>query len=869
MSIVPINHCYFKRYLLEERGKEMIKERMDRNAATYGTMERQKDTAVPQGKTKAGRTVAWKKPVAIQVPSQTTRELGGSQFYQSRSVKRTSRSPLEVVSAKKPRIMKEAIEQWIKCFKNQVDDMVQKLQEEYKRAPDKSLFCLKVIDTVSDLKKNLDKKNRHLMHADFNDCKRYMISETVSLYNTTFGITLKSLQNQVQEGKGWICFDNLCKVTRYFKEFSDYNHKVKDHEANLLMMWQAFGHRELDYLKFLEDSPDDKYSASLAIKNIRYLASSNGFPIPKLELIFNDDDINNIKELAETTYQEAINSNRNKSDTRGKNKHHNKKVADMMVKRRYHDQLYEQFEKVRGEETRERTTIDWYIRLLEKLKQLRDEHDKLVGNIRTPLIKKLEKEIPLTGKRIQIKMEKGHTHDDDQLKKKSIALTKHLTKEDSQYNNLIDGIYRDYDCNHNYMKTVSKVKELLIKYDHNLIPKDKRRLDNLIHLVRKTFSDPVFGAYDDAINFKKSSKEISTEMHKYKNKFIELNKSGNENMLVKSKPKLQTWRTMACFAWSDDIDELCKKSSFNEHDIDDLLHLKSIVPDPLQNEHIKNHFQTALKNMLMFMSENDPGVGLTKRVMRLSKWVKELGKQHEIDPMLHRANKKWQEKQKRQVISATSSGTSVGAHPGTAGVSLKASDRYPYMEQQNASHMRQPSPSLFKGGATPAATQQPVPIAHYTPMAQSSDGIRPQLPPPSMSVPATAQPLQQPASLAHHTPIFQSPAGIRPQLPLPSMSVPEIVQTLQQLASIAQSLAEIPPQPLSAHHEASTAEWLPRPEMVSHFSAYSHTRFDARQPSVYGYVQSQTETVFQQHYGLQSTASPEFSTKYSRNSDTQ
>ena len=681
----------------------MIKERMDRNAVTHGTMGRQKGTPVPQGKTKAGRTVAWKKPVAIQVGSQTTRELGGSQrpqFHHSMAVKRTSRSPLEVVSAKKPRTLKSTIEEWIKCFKKQVDDMVQKLQEEYKIAPDKSLFCLKVIDTVSDLKKNLDKKNRDLMHTDFKDCKHYITSKTVSLYNTTFEITVKSLQNQVQEGEGWICFDDLCKVTRYFKEFSDYNSNIKDHEANLLRMWQAFGHRELDYLKFLKDSPDNKYSASLAIKNIRHLASSKGFPIPKLKFIFNDNDINSIKELAETMYQEVINSNRNKSDTRGKDKHHDKKIADMMVKRRCHDQLFEQFEDLRREETRERTTIEWHILLLKKLKQFRDEHDKLVGKIRTPLIKKLEKEIPLTEKRIQIKMEKKHTNDDDQLKTKSLTLTKYPTKEDSQYNNLIDDMYKDYDYHHDYMGTVSKVKELLHKDGNNLSQKDTRRLDNLIYVVRKSFSDPVFLVYNDAINCKKSSKEISTEMHKYKNRFIELNKSENENMLVKSKAKFQTWRTMACFAWSDDIDELCKKSSFNEHDIDDLLHLKSIVPDPLQNRHIQTRLQSVLKNMLLFMSENNPSVELTKRVMKLSKWVKDLDEQHDIDPKLYKANKKWQERQKK-LASATSSGTSVGAHSGTAGVSLKASDRYPYMEQQNASHMRQPLPSLFKGGATP------------------------------------------------------------------------------------------------------------------------------------------------------------------------
>ena len=248
-----------------------------------------------------------------------------------------------------------------------------------------------------------------------------------------------------------------------------------------------------------------------------------------------------------------------------------------------------------------------------------------------------------------------------------------------QYDSWISATYSIFDFQADYIKAACELRKLLkYKKDFRLNDRNnvlRNRLSTLRQLIFGELFAPIFDAYDNAISAKKSHKEIAIEMRKYKDKFIELSKNGCEYMLNKS--RIPTWKDMTCLAWSNDIDKLCEKSSFSEDDVNNLLLLKDVVPDPLQNEHIKKHFQTALKNMFMFMSENDPGVELTKRVMQLSKWVKELGKQHEIDPMLHRANKKWQEKQKRQVIVA-SSGTSVGAYPSTADVSLKASDRYPY-----------------------------------------------------------------------------------------------------------------------------------------------------------------------------------------------
>ena len=823
----------------------MIKERMDRNAVTYGTMGRQKGTPVHQGKTKAGRTVVWEKSTTVQSASQITRELGGSlrpQFHRLSAVQRTSIPSMEMVSSEKPKIFETETDQ----YTIQIDSTIQELQEEYKRAPDKLLFCLKVGDRIITLK-NMLIENPNLKKADRKKYNRYIILKATPLYNNAIGVTLEFLQNRVDEGNGWIYFDDLKKVTRLLNEFNS-NNNNESHKEILSKIWKQYLHMEMSYMRYLTDLQGAKYSADLTMRNIRWLLSKSS-PIHRLKLI----SIEDTKEQAESLNNIII-SNINNSGTRRETEkldesrddlHHEEKVTDIMDRRKAHDNLFEILDTTSREKTKNRFAIlGWHTRFLELLIELHDEHNRLFGNQRTPLRQKLKTLIPYVLNSVQTDIEK-YTDGDDQLKTKTLALIEHLKKKGysldeecqnlypgytqshgvvgthptqvvsgityDQYDSWISATYSIFDFQADYIKAACELRELL-KYKKDFRLNDRsnilrNRLNNLGQLLYGELFVPIFDAYDNAISAKKSHQEIAIEMHKYKDKFIELSKNDCGYML--NTGKIPTWENMACLAWSNDIDKLCEKSSFSEDDVNDLLLLKDTVPDPLQNEHIKNHFQIALKNMLQFMSENNPSVELTKRVMQLSKWVDDLDKQHEIDSMLRRANKKWQERQKRQVIVA-SSGTSVGAHPSTADVSLKVSDRYPYVEQ--------PLSSSFSGIPTPA-TRQPQSVgSYYTPETQLPTEIKSWPVPPGMPTQATHQLFQQPKPVNYYqSPMDQPPAEIKSWPGPPGMLTPATHQLFQQpkpvnyyQSPMDQPPAEIKSRPLSAHYQVpSDDEQIP------------------------------------------------------------
>ena len=890
----------------------MIKECMDRNVATYGTMERWKDTVTPQVKTKAGRTVVWEKSTTVHSDSQITRELGGSlrpQFHRLSAVQRTSIPSMEMVSSEKPKIFETETDQ----YTIHIDNTIQELQEEYKRAPDKLLFCLKVGDRISTLK-NMLIENPNLKKADRKKYNRYIILKATPLYNDAIGVTLEFLQNRVDEGNGWIYFDDLKKVTRLLNEFNS-NNNNESHKEILSEIWKQYLHREMSYMRYLTDLQGAKYSADLTMKNIRWLLSKSS-PIHRLKLI----SIEDTKEQAESLNNIII-SNINNSGTRRETEkldesrddlHHEEKVTDIMARRRAHDKLFEILDTTSREKTKNRFAITgWHTSFLELLIELHDEHNRLFGNQRTPLRQKLKTLIPYVVNSVQTDIEK-YTDGDDQLKTKTLALIEHLRKEGysldeecqnlypgytqshgvvgthptqvvsgityDQYDSWISATYSIFDFQADYIKAACELRELLkykkrLNYRSNVL---RNRLNTLEQLLYRALFAPIFDAYDNAISAKKSHKEIAIEMHKYKDKFIELNKNDCGYML--NTGKIPTWKNMACLAWSNDIEKLCEKSSFSEDDVNDLLLLKDTVPDPLQNEHIKNHFQIALKNMLQFMSENNPSVELTKSVMQLSKWVDDLDKQHEIDSMLRRANKKWQERQKRQVIVA-SSGTSVGAYPSTADVSLKVSDRYPYVEQ--------PLSSSFSGIPTPATRQSQSVGSYYTPETQLPTEIKLQPAPLSMPIPATHQLFQQPKPVTYYrSPMDQPPAETKSWLVPPGMLTPATHQLFQQPKPVNyyQSPMDQPPaeikswpvplgmltpathqlfqQPKSVNYYRSSMDQPPAEIKLRSLSAHYQVPSDDEQ------IPPEWQAVAQQLCELQSTtSSSESRERYSLNSD--
>ena len=649
-----------------------------------------KNTPITQGKTQRGRSV-WRKPKTITIHKQrqiARKELDSSQqtlSHRSIAIKRTSGSSMEVVSAKKPRRTETNEDQWVEAFKNQVRSAIHELNEERKHAPDDLLFCLKIVETIGTLRELLKKEHIKLSATDYQNCKWHVMSETAPLYNAVLGPALKILQNRIDNEGGWTCFPDLRTITRYFWNFSikDQDNLDQDHEAMLKKLWIKHLNGELNYLKYLRNIPDNKHFVEFTVKNINWLLYNKKSPIPRFKFMATNE-IKNFEDMVKEIHNEAVGHNINNRDAGEKKGNRDKLIEtsshENEIKRVAHDHLLIRFEEFKNQfkntgskEVREQSVMMRCTDFLEKLSELHDEHKNLVGNRPTLLRQKLKIEILLTVNKIHNEIEK-HKNDESQLKEKALKLIRHL-KEDggldeqcrtyypggiqsqdivrhnismeemsfTKYNMFISGIWFGYNANSSFSEIANQLKEL-DQHKLDLIAKDncgilQRRIDNLINLLYKDHIQPVFDAYDHAKRGQKSpGEEVAAEMSKYKDKFIEL--IGREFILHEDKRPL--WKDVACLAWSNDIDQLCRKSSFSESDVDNLLHLKGVVPDPLLNGYIKNRFQVALTNIFMVMRINDPNAALTEKVMKLSEWVEDLGKQHRLDSTLYDMKEKWQ-----------------------------------------------------------------------------------------------------------------------------------------------------------------------------------------------------------------------------------
>lgn len=680
-----------------------MRECIDRNVSAHGNLGRQRDVTISQRKTRTGRTV-WKEPVTIHESGQIARKESGS--YQqtpschSRAVKRASRSSREVVSAKKPGAVETGTtetEKWIKAFENRVDGIARELHKEYKREPVDSLLCLTVVNTTRMLTDFLEKNGGQLKTPDFQACRHYVISEMTPLYRATLGMALQILQDQIAAGGGWVCFLDLDTVTRYPKEFDSQAHSSQDpdQEVTLKEVWRQYVLEEMIYLNYLKDFPDDRRSFRLALKNIKWLVSGDS-PVNRFDFISVKEREDIMAQAGHIMAQAGLqydrfpgfntsNSNtgieKEKRDESRENLCHGSRVTDMMVKRRRYDQLVVQQEEILKQlvivpegttTTRKQAATMKYICLLEKLKEIYEEHNELVGNRDTWLRQKLRITIPRIIRKVKYEA-RTYAGDDDQIKAKVRILVKYLEKEGflaeawqnpypgctklqdmlnpsarmstmtyDQYNEFITDIYFDLDTDGDVMEILARLKKM-IEDERYLITRDgdgtlQKRLNVARHVVFGKCFLPVLHTYKETTKTRKYHEEIATEMRQYKERFIELSSYAP---LFLNESKVPLWRMAACFAWSSDIDRLRDKSSFNEGDVVDLLHLKDLVSDKLQSIWIRNHLQDALARIFSFMRRSNPDERLVTKVAKLSEWVKDLDRNYCVDRELWESSKKW------------------------------------------------------------------------------------------------------------------------------------------------------------------------------------------------------------------------------------
>ena len=657
----------------------MMRECIDRNVSDHGDWERRMDVTIFQGKTRTGRTV-WKEPVTIRESGQIARESGSSRqtlSCYSMAVKRASRFPMEVASAKKPRAVETEttkIEEWVNTFENRVDGIARELREECKREPVDALLCLTVVNATSMLTDFLEKNGMQLKTSDFRACRNYVISEMTPLYSATLGMALQTLQDQIAAGGGWACFLDLETVTRYPEKFNSKVLSSQDsgREVTLKEVWRQHVLEEMIYLNYLKDFPNDRHTAQIVLKNIRWLVSEDS-PVSRFDFI-SVDEREYIMEQAGLQYDRLIGFNTSKSDTERKkekcdesreNVCHESRVTDMMVERKHYDQLIAQHEEIlervvitSNKQLRKKLTLTKCICFLEELKEMHDKHNELVGNRDTLLRQKLKITIPRIIKKIKIEIIE-HIGDDNQLKAKVRVLVKHLEKEGflaeewqdpypdckklqdilnpsvrmskmtyHQYGDLITDTYlnADADADGDFLEVLDQLKKLSEDEQYLITWAEDDTLQRRLHLVKtivfKKYFLPVFNTYNEAKSIGKNHEEIAIEMSQYKDRFIE---SIPCVLFILKESRVSVWRKMACFAWSSDIDRLREKSLFNERDVDNLLHLKDILSNQLPNMCIRNPLQDALINICSFMQRRNPDEGFVTKLARLSEWVKDLG----------------------------------------------------------------------------------------------------------------------------------------------------------------------------------------------------------------------------------------------------
>ena len=351
----------------------------------------------------------------------------------------------------------------------------------------------------------------------------------------------------------------------------------------------------------------------------------------------------------------------------------------MKVKRKHYDQLIAQHKEILerfvitpNEQARKQFTVTKYIRLLKELKEMHDKHNELVGNRDTPLRQQLKITIPRIIKAVKHETRK-YVGDDDQLKAKVRVLVKYLEKEGflaeewqdpypdckklqdilnpsarmstmtyHQYGDLITDTYFNADADGDFLEVLDQLKKLIEDEQYLITWAGDDTLQRRLHLVKtivfKKYFLPIFNTYNEAGSIGKHHEEIAIEMRQYKDRFIE---SIPCVLFILKESRVPVWRKMACFAWSSDIDRLREKSLFNERDVDDLLHLKDLVSDKLQNSWIRNHLQDALARIFSFMRRSNPDERLVTKVAKLSEWVKDLDRNYCVDRELWESSKKW------------------------------------------------------------------------------------------------------------------------------------------------------------------------------------------------------------------------------------
>ena len=777
----------------------MLHTSMSKNVAAHKAPKRQEEEAAVQGKMSTGRTVIWQNRMTIQTSGQMA---GASSTFlrtippcsgaaHPRTIKRTTDFPTETEteteteSARGSR-QSETIEHQ-QIFRNQVNCATRKLNWA-SRSPHNGLsFCLTVVDTCKILEQDLGRIKAHLDSFGYNTCHRYMIYKMSDLYNSSFQKALEFFQHQITIGHDWVYTKEFDKIARVFTKLGNKSVDTAVNKALLAEIWTLHVNNELNYLKYLKDSPDGHYVAEHAITNIKWLTSGQS-PTCYLDLI-SEQDLYKIRVQIDSLCLEMVNSV-NCSDAGKKRENVLHKATDTeMDKRKCHDLIFEQLIAMKNDKSSQ-TSDDSKINgdhnricYLEKLLALYRKYNTLVDNPYTQLFAELNRLITQIVDEVRGKLRKGVYDGDQTLKEKLLSLLndpeieKCLNrKHENPYlghiqsqNTVIPDVPKDITTHkqfHDFFNTIfellqnrspdqdvmalRKLKQLFDQHGDKLkiIPPHKlstlqARLAPIANMLFARLYAPILNDYRNKTRKKlPNAMRRDTVMYRHKDKIIELTPYVPYLSSPNRAKFLYAWQSAACFAWFNDLQNLCYQTSFTRNDVDNLLDLKDVAPD-LPSYNVGDILIQVLTRLFPFMLQTNPDTALIEKVTKLSEWIDCIGRQirhnHGISQELYEYNEEWREKYigKAGEGATTPSSTSAArmpssVRPGMSGIFPEAFDCHPRMRLQDVPHTRQfsiPCPGLPTPAPCGSFQQSASSIPCRTPDAPSAAESRPIHPP--------------------------------------------------------------------------------------------------------------------------------------------
>ena len=769
----------------------MLRVNMNENVTVHKAPERQ---AAVQGQLSTGRDVgqnratAWTPSQMAGASSTSWRAIPPhSEAVHSRAVKRTADFSTEAASAKRPKGPETTTQPW--QFKEQVNDAVRQLCDERDRnKPDHLSFCLRVVDTYKMFIKHLGNMQFQWRRNTCDSCRRHVISGMEALYHENLDEILMFFHDQAAAGRAWVYTGKLDKVAQGFNALGCKARNATDNKALLTRIWDMCLNEDLNYLKHLKDSPNNDYSARRTAGNIQWLAGDQS-PSCILDLI-SDESRKKIMEQAESLCQEVTRSDMAHSDAGEKKEDVTHKTTDaMMEKRKHHDRILEQLNKLRSRLKTEEGVVDYHgsvrnykrIDHLKKLSTLYEEYKKLVDDPDTVLFKGLVDLIAPFVHEERDKLEKG-AYDNDRELKEEVSLLVGNPEEESwlsreckdlhsgcmQSQSTVIPAEQEHEVFHtrihqlfamlknetatidDYITVLKQIKQLRDDLEGNPGKISEKRLASIQQRIKQTETvayaasfAPIIEEYKQYSQSPPSCRGVEQKyavMYCHKDKIIKLSPY---TFVLYGRKSLMCWQYAASCAWYHDLERLRHQTSFSEDDVNNLLDLKAAAPNlPLRQ--IESHLLTTLKNLFRFMLQANPGTALIEKVTKLSEWIYYLGRtsrhNHGIFRELYEYNEEWREKYVSEGGRAATSYAPAARMPsfvrpgGIPGAFPTAFDCPPPMRLQNVPYMRQFSiPFPCPGVPTPAPfgafQQSGSSIPCRAPIAQSVAGSRP-FPPP-------------------------------------------------------------------------------------------------------------------------------------------